>query len=396
MGDVKLADVAVSLADDLPDMKFDRISGRLGWQRTGQEQTYDVQQLRFVTPDGRSAEPANVKVSFTPTAAGRITSARVQADHLRLETLTALSGTVPLPHQMHDWITAFNPHGFIEHIDFTWLGSERFKLMARFRDVGMSPTRKLPGFTGLNGEIEADQDRGSAKLNSAALHLRYDQVFRQPLDFSRLAADLSWTSVAAQGYRISVERCELGNQDLDGTVEGSLTWLPGSAPVADIRAHLSRGDGAAVWRYLPRQVADDAYAWVKRGIVGGVSPDTRLILRGPLDKMPFDHGEGLFEVDTQLKDGVLDYAPGWPRITHVNGLLTFKDRGMSIRADSGDILVDGQDIRDFTRKDLRRMFAMVLQDTWLFNGTVMENIRYGRANASDEQVIAAAKAATYR
>lgn len=59
----------------------------------------------------------------------------------------------------------------------------------------------------------------------------------------------------------------------------------------------------------------------------------------------------------------------------------------------GDIYIDGHDIDEFTREDLRREFGMVLQDTWLFNGTIMDNIRYGRLNATDEEVIAAAKAA---
>lgn len=60
---------------------------------------------------------------------------------------------------------------------------------------------------------------------------------------------------------------------------------------------------------------------------------------------------------------------------------------------AGSITVDGIDIKDFTRKDLRENFAMVLQDTWLYNSTVMENIRYGRPEATDEEVINAAKAA---
>lgn len=62
-------------------------------------------------------------------------------------------------------------------------------------------------------------------------------------------------------------------------------------------------------------------------------------------------------------------------------------------ASKGSICVDGQNIQDFNRDDLRRQFGMVLQDTWLFKGTIMENIRYGRLDATDEEVIAAAKAA---
>lgn len=59
----------------------------------------------------------------------------------------------------------------------------------------------------------------------------------------------------------------------------------------------------------------------------------------------------------------------------------------------GAILLDGHDVRDFDRHKLRESFGMVLQDTWLFQGTIMENIRYGRLDATDEECIAAAKRA---
>ena len=78
---------------------------------------------------------------------------------------------------------------------------------------------------------------------------------------------------------------------------------------------------------------------------------------------------------------------GAGKTTLVKLLMRFYD------ANSGRILIDGHDIREFDRRNLRECFGMVLQDTWLFNGTIMENIRYGRLDATDEEVIAAAKAA---
>ena len=78
---------------------------------------------------------------------------------------------------------------------------------------------------------------------------------------------------------------------------------------------------------------------------------------------------------------------GAGKTTMVKLLMRFYD------VNSGAIRVDGHDVRDFRRADLRETFGMVLQDTWLFKGTIMENIRYGRLDASDEEVIAAAKAA---
>ena len=78
---------------------------------------------------------------------------------------------------------------------------------------------------------------------------------------------------------------------------------------------------------------------------------------------------------------------GAGKTTIVKLLMRFYD------INSGEILIDGHNIKDFNREDLRSLFGMVLQDTWLFNGSIMENIRYGRLNATDEEVYAAAKAA---
>ena len=78
---------------------------------------------------------------------------------------------------------------------------------------------------------------------------------------------------------------------------------------------------------------------------------------------------------------------GAGKTTMVKLLMRFYD------VDAGAILVDGRDVRDYARGDLRRAFGMVLQDTWLFKGTILENIRYGRPDATDAEVIAAAKAA---
>ena len=78
---------------------------------------------------------------------------------------------------------------------------------------------------------------------------------------------------------------------------------------------------------------------------------------------------------------------GCGKTTLINLLMRFYD------VNSGSIKVSGTDIRDVTRASLRGSYGMVLQDTWLFKGTIMENIRYGRLDATDEEVIAAAKAA---
>ena len=95
-----------------------------------------------------------------------------------------------------------------------------------------------------------------------------------------------------------------------------------------------------------------------------------------------------FNCDVKAGQMVAIVGPtGAGKTTMVKLLMRFYD------VDKGAITLDGVDLRDYTRSGLREGFGMVLQDTWLFRGTIMENIRYGRLDATDEEVIAAAKAA---
>ena len=95
-----------------------------------------------------------------------------------------------------------------------------------------------------------------------------------------------------------------------------------------------------------------------------------------------------FSAEVQPGQRVAIVGPtGAGKTTMVKLLMRFYD------VDSGAILIDGHNVKDFTRGDLRCMFGMVLQDTWLYNGSIMENIRYGAPGATDEQVYAAARAA---
>ncbi|WP_349254981.1 ABC transporter ATP-binding protein [Ruminococcus sp.] len=128
------------------------------------------------------------------------------------------------------------------------------------------------------------------------------------------------------------------------------------------------------------------------------SPEDPVIPENVTGAVRFDHVSfgydpekiiiGDFSADVKAGQKIAIVGPtGAGKTTMVKLLMRFYD------VNSGTITLDGTDIRRIPRKKLRESFGMVLQDTWLFNGTIMENIRYGRLDATDEEVIAAAKAA---
>ena len=122
------------------------------------------------------------------------------------------------------------------------------------------------------------------------------------------------------------------------------------------------------------------------------------VIEHPEGAVQFDHVRFGYKEDTILMEDMnIDVQPGQMiaivgptgagKTTLVNLLMRFYE------VNSGEILVDGLNITEIKRGNLRRMFGMVLQDTWLFNGTIRDNIAYGREGATEEQIIQAAKAA---
>jgi ATP-binding cassette subfamily B protein len=190
-------------------------------------------------------------------------------------------------------------------------------------------------------------------------------------------------------------------------VIGGVLVTRGSIAIGDVQAFIQYGrqfsmpinqlSGIANMIQLTIVSAERVFELLDEPEEAPDAPDAKVIA-APRGAVQFDAMSFRYKADVPLIDGMsLDVVPGQMvaivgptgagKTTLVNLLMRFYD------VDKGAIRVDGVDIRDLKRGALRRMFGMVLQDTWLFSGTIRDNIAYGREHAPEEAIVAAAKAA---
>lgn len=175
--------------------------------------------------------------------------------------------------------------------------------------------------------------------------------------------------------------------DIQAFIQYSRTFMQPIAQIANISNVLQQTAAAAerVFEFLAEseEVAETTTPVKLDEVVGGVEFKQVQFGYTP-DKVIIKN------FSAQVKPGqkIAIVGPtGAGKTTIVKLLMRFYD------INAGEILIDGHELRDFSRADLRKLFGMVLQDAWLYNDSIMENIRYGRLNATDDEVIAAAKAA---
>ncbi len=198
--------------------------------------------------------------------------------------------------------------------------------------------------------------------------------------------NLGYVAVAVLGGWLAA-RNAITVGDIQAFIQYVRSFTQPVQQLANISNVLQQTAAAAerVFEFLdePEEIAETAIPWIPERAEGHVT--FRDVHFGYDAATPVIHR---FSAEVRPGQKVAIVGPtGAGKTTMVKLLMRFYD------VNDGAILVDGHDIREFRRQDLRRMFGMVLQDTWLFNGSIMENIRYGRPDASDDEVIAAAQTA---
>ena len=217
------------------------------------------------------------------------------------------------------------------------LRPENYAVKARLQDFSMQARGDMPGIQGIDGYLVATSRAGLIDLQTKNARLDMVTLFRKPLDINTLSGRLSW-SVLDSGLLIESSELKVINSHITTRSRLSILLAEGQSPFVDMQTNFEKGDGAYASLYWPAKIIPEAAtAWLDDAIVAGYVDYGTFVLRGYLDDFPYDNQEGRFEVRLNLRDGIVDYYNGWPRIEEIEAEVSFLGRGMHIEAVSGNI-----------------------------------------------------------
>ena len=301
---------------------------------------WDVRLNRF--------SPVINEQAWPPSEAALIAHAETEryelsADFVRLDDVVSTAALFGLLDEArHAPLLGLQPRAdlknLIVHYSPAEAEGEGLHIEADFTALSTRPWRELPAGKGLSGHLIARPDQGYLHLDSHDAQLDYPIMFRDHLALDRLQGDLYWRHTGA-GWQMDAPGLHVSNTDIKLDTRLTMLLPLEGKPYIDLVGYFREGKGKQASKYLPVNVIpEDAVVWLDRAIVDGYVPTGGFVLHGPLAKFPFDHGEGKFEVRFDVRDGVLDYEPGWPMLYEANAEVVFSGRSMRIDAHSGRIL----------------------------------------------------------
>jgi uncharacterized protein (TIGR02099 family) len=352
--DIAMDNVQVRLARDLPLLDLQNLTGRLSGKRMPQGFELAAKHLALTTRDGINVAPSDFQLRWSDAIGHTPARGEFSADGLDLNALARLAGYLPFPAAMRQQLADVAPRGKVFDLKSSWMLPENsgdipsgYSLSARFERLGMHALGSLPGFEGVSGSIDGNEQGGVISLASRDAVLELPNVFADPrIDLAVLNLQSRWkvlkeiTENAEKEHEkveVVIEQAAFENRDAAGVASGRYVASAGEPGEIDLNARLSRGNGNAVWRYIPLAVGKNVRDWLHEAILGGVSNETTLRLRGNLRNFPFADGSGVFEVKGKFHGGSLRYVSSWPQIGNITGELEFVGKHMLIKASNGNI-----------------------------------------------------------
>jgi len=330
---------AVGEADTREPMNIELISGAYAWQRQAAGWSLAIDNF-MLGRENRMWPPSQLGVAavgqFSEELSNndeQIIEARI--GYARIDDLNALlQMSDVVDGELRQKLQSFAPmgelrDGYLHFRRATADEQERYVVAGRFEDAGIAAVGKLPGASGVDGSVRVDSSGGYLSLKSEDAMLSFPRLFRDPLTVTQATGDLYWQSNSEE-WKVESRSLQLKNEDAE--VALALALREGEAsPVMALLAEFNAPSIANTSRYLPVGIMPQASVnWLDRAIVDGDASAGQAIFLGPFNRFPYDDSDGLFDIRFNLVDGILDYAPGWPRLEEIEAEVIFSGGGMAI------------------------------------------------------------------
>lgn len=356
-GDVKLHDFSYQLKQN-KTVKLKLLSGIFDSHRD-ENDIWNVSVEKFnYESDIKVLNESKFSLAFN-YAGENIDTFNIKADYLKLENLSKIildNNFLKLKHE--NTINHLNLRGEIRDFYIAWKNNELDKLNAEFNGFGINAWKNIPKIKGMSGNITYAQQEGVVSLLSSNTTVGFPVLFRDDFKLDQLNANIVF-SRTKQGLFFDTTYFITKNTDIDAISSAKL-WLPadGSSPYIDLQTHVSRADVAKTSHFLPVTIMDKGLvSWLDEGIIKGNVDKATVVLNGKLNDFPFDDKEGVFLVDVELSDFVLNYVNGWPKITSAKVIAGFTGQGLNVNLLTGEadknILYDSYaEIKSFSNAEL--------------------------------------------
>jgi uncharacterized protein (TIGR02099 family) len=336
--DLELGETRIESAPDVEGIRYRQLGLSARWTRSagGWQASID----RLVAQRGsKTRKAASAKVSYVLQKSG---AARYEAraESLRLADIWPLLRSVaasglrkgPLPEKLLGELRDFSLAAEVmPGKPATW------QAQATLSDIGL--VMPAPGWAlaGVSGRLRANQQGGQIEVDAEEGLLRLPWLFRADLRTTRIEGVFGWRTTPA-GLQLYTDDLRISNAEIQTRTRLSVTLPPSGSPFVDVKAKVVASSAPAVVNHLPLVLfGKPLVKWLDEAIITGRVPKGELVWRGPLRAFPYDEGDGEFRVEFSVEDGVLDYAPGWPRLEDVGTTVVIDHNSLSSLENSGTI-----------------------------------------------------------
>ena len=336
--DLELGETRIESAPDVEDMVYRRLGVGARWRRSASGWQANVD--RLIAQRGskaRSAMSAEVSYVLKPSGAGQY---KARAQSLRMTEIWPLIRSVassglrsgPLPEKLLGELQDFKLNAdVVPDQPASWQAS------ATLRSMGL--VMPAPGWAlaGVSGKLQANEQGGQIDVDAQEGLLRLPWLFRADLHTTRTEGAFAW-KFTPSGLQLYTDDLRISNAEIDTRTRLSVTLPPSGSPFVDVKARVVASSAPAVVNHLPLVLfSKPLVSWLDQSIITGRVPKGELVWRGPLRAFPYDEGDGQFRVEFSVEDGVLDYAPGWPRLENLNTTVVIDHNSLSSMENRGTI-----------------------------------------------------------